>query len=115
MLFFAITMVVFALLFYTASLGAYVFSGKLYSLTVAGFGIGFACDVVGTMAMYSLATGPSWSLHGIIGWFAMVLMLALLIAMLIAYHEQGRTERRLRPFAICAWVVWVSSFFSALW
>ncbi|MEK7584108.1 MAG: hypothetical protein AAB490_02605 [Patescibacteria group bacterium] len=115
MLFFAITMVVLALVLYTASIWAYVISGRLYSLTLALFGIGFVCDVAGTIAMSSLRSGVSMSTHGIIAWFAMMLMLALLIAMLIAYHEQRRMESRVRWFAVSAWVLWVSSFFSALW
>ena|SRR3989338_6794136 len=113
MLFFAITMVVLALVCYTTAVWSYVISRHLHPWMVALFGTGFVFDVAGTAAMTSLRSGASMSTHGIIAWFAMALMLFLLFALSLAYYQRGRTEYRMRRFAVCAWALWTLSLFTA--
>lgn len=87
MLFFAVVMVVLALVLYTVAIWAHVISRKLHRWMVFLFAVAFLCDIAGTIAMSSLKSGFSWSLHGIIAWAALLLMAAMFVALLVAYYE----------------------------
>ncbi len=111
-----IVLVVLALAAYTIGVWSARRAGTLKIWHVPVLWAGLVCDTAGTTAMASLRGGSSLSLHGIIGYAAILLMAATtVIATIAAARRNGDKQRRSFPaFAVAAWAIWLMSFLTGL-
>lgn len=114
MLFFAIAMVIVALVLYSVAVLSHVFIRRLEWWMVEVFTAGFVCDVAGTAVMWRFQSPGAPSLHVVIGRLAFVGMAATLVAFLVAFKKQGRIEVFVWVYARYSWALWVISFITAL-
>ena len=105
----AITFITMALVFYTVGVFAEKKHGKLLPWHVVVFWLGLICDTTGTTLMSKIA-GDSFkfSLHGITGLLAIILMIFHAVwATIIIFKKDEHSKEVFHKFSIVVWAIWL--------
>jgi len=113
----SITLITFALLFYSLGVWAERLARYLKGWHVVAFWIGFAFDVSGTLAMSRLATEPFnlLAMHTLTGQIAIWLMLAHAIwasQVVLKGSEKARTG--FHRYSLFVWLIWLIPYFGGM-
>ena len=109
----AVVFIVSAFVCYTVAIWSERFVGKLRSWMIWVFEAGFACDLIGTSAMFLRATNRfSLNTHTFFGYLALIIMLLHLIWAILAASKGGRYQEYFTRFSRLAWFVWLIAFVS---
>lgn len=105
----AIIAITLALIFYTIGVFSERHSGTLKKIHVILFFIGLIFDTTGTTIMSSISTSKSlFTLHGITGALAIILMLFHAIWAVITYKKNDPNKlKNFHKFSIIVWVIWL--------
>lgn len=76
------------------------------------FGLGFACDLVGTSSMVIKARSLDLNFHGACGYAALVIMGLHFLWALIAIIKHGQAQKLFSRYSVYAWFVWLGAFIS---
>jgi uncharacterized repeat protein (TIGR03987 family) len=82
------------------------------------FWIGFAFDVIGTLAMHFISTKPFNILepHTLTGQIALWLMLAhALWAATVIRKKKETLRRNFHRYSLFVWLVWLIPYFGGMW
>lgn len=111
----AIILVVLALIIYTVAVWSVKKAGVLKKWHVPVFWAGFVCDFSGTALMAALRGGPSLSLHGMVGYPALLVMAFTSIAATLALRaDKEKARARFPALGLVAWVIWLASFLTGM-
>lgn len=108
-LIFAIITITLALVFYTIGVFSERKSGTLKRFHVIIFWIGLIFDTTGTTIMSFMSEESSlFSLHGITGLLAIVLMLFHAVwATFVYVRKNEEKQRNFHKFSILVWLIWL--------
>ncbi len=111
-LIFAIITITLALIFYSIGVWAEKLQKTLKGWHVAFFLLGLVCDTLGTNAMSQIAGGFSFTLHGVTGFVALVLMFihALWAVMVLAKNDEIQ-KAKFHKFSLIVWLIWLIPYF----
>ena len=104
-----------ALLFYSIGVWSERYAGRLKPWHLAFFWLGLACDTLGTGMMFEMAGGMAFTIHGITGVLAILLMLihAAWATMVLVWKDE-RMIRSFHRFSLAVWLIWLVPFFSPM-
>ncbi|MCQ4636989.1 HsmA family protein [Anaerovorax odorimutans] len=116
LLIWAIICMTLALTFYTIGVFAERKMGTLLKWHCAVFWLGFLCDSTGTTIMGQLSGNTfSFSLHGITGLIALLLMAFHAIwATVILIKRDDQAKKTFHKFSIVVWSVWLIPYIVGL-
>jgi len=114
-LIFAIITITLALVFYTVGVFGERKRKGLHKKHVIIFWLGLACDSIGTFTMRQIAnvgissnSNRNLNIHGITGFFAIVLMLFHAVwATWVLYKNDESKKETFHQFSLIVWVVWL--------
>ncbi len=114
MLLYAVITINLAFVFYSIGVWSEKFQGTLKNWHVVVFWIGFIFDTLGTSLMSKLTEGSfNINLHGLSGFFAIVLMLIHAIwASYVTYKRKEKSLKNFHKFSIIVWLIWLIPFLS---
>lgn len=114
MLFYAITTITSALIFYTIGVWSEKIQGELKKWHLILFWIGLLFDTTGTTLMSKIAKGGfQFNFHGITGLLAIVLMLFHAIwATVVLFKGNSDAKANFHKFSIMVWLIWLIPFIS---
>ena len=112
----AIVTITLALIFYTIGVFSERKSGTLNKFHVIIFWIGLLFDTTGTTIMSTIANGGSlFSLHGITGALAIVLMLFHAVwATIVFVKKDTQKLQNFHKFSIVVWLIWLVPYIIGL-
>ncbi|WP_066895438.1 HsmA family protein [Clostridium nigeriense] len=112
----AIVTITLALIFYTIGVFSERKSGTLNKFHVIIFWIGLLFDTTGTTIMSTIAEGASlFSLHGITGALAIVLMLFHAVwATIVFVKKDTKKLQNFHKFSIVVWLIWLVPYIIGL-
>ena len=115
MLIAAIITINLALVFYSIGVWGERLSRRLAPWHLAFFWLGFICDTVGTTLMTRMAGEFTFSIHGITGVVAIVLMAIHAVwATVVLIRKDEVWITRFHRFSIVVWVVWLVPYIIGL-
>lgn len=104
-----------ALVFYSIGVWSERFAGELRAWHLAFFWLGLVCDTWGTGMMFELAGGMQFSLHGLSGLLAIVLMLIHATwASAVLVRRDETWIHRFHRFSVAVWAIWLIPYFSPM-
>ena len=102
-----------ALLFYTIGVWAERLSGRLKGWHLAFFWLGIVCDTWGTGAMFEMAGGMTFDIHGLSGLLAILLMFIHAVwASWVLWKKDERLIVSFHRFSVAVWLIWLIPYFS---
>lgn len=111
MLLFAVIAMISALIFYSIGVWGEKISGRLTSVNVFFFWIGFSFDTTGTTLMGIISGSFKADVHGITGLLAIILMFVhALWATAVLVRKQENMIRKFHKFSIVVWFFWLIPF-----
>jgi uncharacterized repeat protein (TIGR03987 family) len=114
MLMYALISMILALLFYTTGVWSEKIQGELKKWHLPFFYMGLIFDTFGTTLMSeTTSTGIEFNFHGIVGLFAIFLMLLhALWATRVLIKNDKKARVTFHKFSIIVWLIWLISFIS---
>ena len=107
------SIITLALVFYSIGVWAERISGKLKWWHWAFFILGLICDTLGTGAMFELAGGMTFDVHGLTGLLAIVLMLIHAVwAFIVLIKKDEKAIQSFHKFSLLVWCIWLIPYFS---
>jgi uncharacterized repeat protein (TIGR03987 family) len=107
------SIITFALVFYSIGVWAERISGKLKWWHWAFFILGLICDTLGTGAMFELAGGMTFDIHGLTGLLAIMLMLIHAVwAFIVLIKKDEKAIQSFHKFSLLVWFIWLIPYFS---
>lgn len=107
------SIITLALVFYSIGVWAERISGKLKWWHWVFFVLGLICDTLGTGAMFELAGGMTFDVHGLTGLLAIVLMLIHAVwALIVLIKKDEKAIRSFHKFSLLVWCIWLIPYFS---
>ncbi|MBK5240438.1 HsmA family protein [Clostridium sp.] len=112
MLVFSIILINLAFIIYTISILNEFKRRTLLTWHTIMFCVGFIFDMASTIIMYNLAGSKTTiSLHGMLGYLALVIMLINVIGSVIILNKKSKNLlTQFYKFSLFAWIIWVISF-----
>lgn len=114
----AIVIITLALIFYSVGVWSERIQRNLKGWHVIAFGLGLACDFVGTAFMAELVrlTGQDNRLHAVTGSIAVFLM-AIHAAWAAWTFKKGsaKAKRNFSKFSVFVWCVWLIPYFVGMY
>ena len=102
-----------ALLFYTVGVWAEKIKGRLKFWHLILFLAGLLFDTIGTGIMFSISDGISFSIHGIAGLAAIILMIIHAIwAIFVLLKKDESVIIKFHRFSIAVWLIWLIPYLS---
>jgi uncharacterized repeat protein (TIGR03987 family) len=104
-----------ALVFYSIGVWSERSAGELKRWHLVFFWLGFVCDTWGTGMMFESVGGMQFSLHGVSGLLAIVLMLIHAVwATIVLVRRDERWIHTFHRFSVAVWVIWLIPYFSPM-
>jgi uncharacterized repeat protein (TIGR03987 family) len=104
----SIILITLALVFYTIGVWSERLAGRLKPWHLAFFWAGFVCDTAGTGLMMEMSGGDLFSIHGLTGVLAILLMLIHAIwASLVLARKDEKAILNFHKFSLFVWLVWL--------
>jgi uncharacterized repeat protein (TIGR03987 family) len=104
-----------ALVFYTVGVWSERFAGKLKAWHLVFFWLGIIADTWGTGLMFKMSGGMNFSIHGISGLVAIVLMFVHAVwATRVIVRENEKMIYRFHRFSVFVWCIWLIPYFSPM-
>ncbi len=114
-LLFAIVCMILALTCYSIGVWAEKLSGKLKRWHLVFFWGGLAADTSGTTLMSMISGAFTFSIHGVTGTAAILLMIIHAIwATIVLIRKKERASLNFHKFSIFVWSVWLIPFLTGL-
>jgi uncharacterized repeat protein (TIGR03987 family) len=110
-----LTIITFALVFYTIGVWSERFQGRLKAWHLIFFWLGLVCDTWGTGLMLEMAGGLTFDIHGITGVIAILLMLIHAVwATIVLVRKDERWIKDFHKFSIVVWLIWLIPYSSPM-
>lgn len=104
-----------ALIFYTIGVWAERIQGRLKLWHLILFIFGLICDTWGTGIMFRFSEGMLFSLHGITGLLAIILMfIHAAWALIVLIKKDENMISKFHRFSIFVWIVWLIPYLSPM-
>jgi uncharacterized repeat protein (TIGR03987 family) len=104
----SIILITLALVFYTIGVWSERLAGRLKAWHLAFFWAGFVCDTTGTGLMMEMSGGDLFSIHGLTGVLAILLMLVHAVwASLVLARKDEKAILNFHKFSLFVWLVWL--------
>jgi uncharacterized repeat protein (TIGR03987 family) len=104
-----------ALVFYSIGVWSERFQGKLKPWHLVFFWFGLVCDTWGTGLMIELAGGLGWSIHGVTGVTAIVLMMIHAVwATAVLVRKDENAIHSFHRFSLFVWFIWLIPYCSPM-
>lgn len=104
-----------ALVFYSVGVWGERFQGELKKWHLGLFILGLICDTWGTGMMFEFVGGMSFSVHGISGLIAIILMFVhALWAFFVLRKGDEKALKGFHKFSVLVWVMWLIPYFSPM-
>ena len=108
-------LITLALVAYTVGVWGERLAGRLLARHLAFFWAGLASDTSGTGIMFEMAKGGAWSLHGLTGLAAIVLMLIhALWATVVLVRNEEKAIVNFHRFSVVVWAIWLIPYSTGL-
>ncbi|WP_298615724.1 HsmA family protein [uncultured Odoribacter sp.] len=114
----AIVIISMALVFYSIGVWSERIQGRLKGWHVVTFGLGLACDFIGTSFMARLVrlTGHDDKLHAIMGIIAIILMsIHAIWAFWTFWKGSANAKHNFSRFSIFVWCIWLIPYFIGMY
>ncbi len=104
-----------ALVFYTVGVWSERIAGKLKTWHLVFFWTGIIADTWGTGLMFKMAGGMNFSIHGISGLVAIILMLIHAVwATIVIVRKNEKMIYSFHQFSVMVWFIWLIPYFSPM-
>ncbi len=104
-----------ALVFYTIGVWSERVSGRLKVWHTVFFWLGIICDTWGTGAMFEMAGGMTFDVHGVSGVLAIVLMFIHAVwATVVLVRKDEHMIANFHRFSVAVWFIWLIPYFSPM-
>lgn len=104
-----------ALVFYSIGVWSERLQGKLKPWHLVFFWFGLVCDTWGTGMMIDLAGGLKWSIHGVTGVTAILLMMIHAVwASLVLVKRNEDAIINFHKFSLLVWFIWLIPYFGPM-
>ena len=102
-----------ALVFYSIGVWSERIAGRLRPWHLAFFVLGLICDTWGTGLMFEYVGGMAFSIHGITGMIAILIMLVHAIwAFVVLIRKNETAIQNFHKFSVIAWLIWLIPYLS---
>ena len=110
-----IVIITSALVFYSIGVWSERIAGVLKPWHLVFFWLGLVCDTWGTGQMFEMVGGMQFSVHGVSGLLAIVLMLihAVWATAVLVRHDE-RWIHSFHRFSVFVWLIWLVPYFSPM-
>jgi uncharacterized repeat protein (TIGR03987 family) len=104
----SVILITLALIFYSIGVWSERLSGRLKPWHLAFFWAGFVCDTTGTGIMMEMSNANIFTVHGLTGLAAIVLMLIHAVwASVVLARKDEKMIVNFHKFSIVVWVIWL--------
>ncbi len=104
-----------ALIFYSIGVWSERFSGRLKVWHTVFIWLGIICDTWGTSAMFEMAGGLTFDMHGLSGVLAIVLMFIHAIwATVVLLRKDEKMIANFHRFSVTVWFIWLIPYLSPM-
>ena len=104
-----------ALVFYSIGVWSERIAGRLRPWHLAFFVLGLICDTWGTGLMFEYVGGMAFSIHGITGLIAILIMLVHAIwAFVVLIRKNEAAIQNFHKFSVIAWFIWLIPYLSPI-
>ncbi len=111
----ATVIITLALVFYSIGVWSERLAGVLKMWHLVFFWLGLVCDTWGTGLMFEMAGGMTFSLHGVTGLIAIVLMFVHAVwATVVLVRKDERWLYSFHRFSVVVWGIWLIPYFSPM-
>lgn len=108
----AVIFITLALIFYTIGVWSERIQGRLKPWHLALFYFGLICDALGTSFMSKISDSSLFTLHGITGLLAIVLMFIHAVwATVVLSKKDEQKIIQFHKFSIIVWIIWLIPYF----
>ena len=109
----SVILITLALVFYTIGVWSERWQGRLKGWHLVFFWAGLVCDASGTGLMFDMADADLFSIHGLTGLLAIVLMFVHAVwASLVLYRKDERAITNFHRFSVVVWLIWLVPYFN---
>ena len=111
----ATSVITLALIFYSIGVWSERLAGRLKAWHLVFFWLGLAFDTWGTSAMFEMAGGMTFDVHGVTGLIAILLMLVHAVwATIVLARRNERWITSFHRFSVAVWAIWLVPYFSPM-
>ena len=109
----SVILITLALVFYSIGVWSERLAGRLKSWHLAFFWLGLICDTTGTGIMFEMADAQPFSVHGLTGIIAIVLMFIHAVwASVVLARKDERLIVNFHKFSVVVWLIWLIPYFN---
>jgi len=109
----SVVLITLALVFYSIGVWSERLAGRLKSWHLAFFWLGLICDTTGTGIMFEMADAQPFSVHGLTGILAIVLMFIHAVwASVVLARKDERLIVNFHKFSVVVWLIWLIPYFN---
>jgi len=104
----SVILITLALVFYSIGVWSERISGRLKGWHLAFFWAGLICDTTGTGIMMEMSDANIFSVHGLTGAAAILLMLIHAVwASIVLWRKDEQAILNFHKFSVLVWVIWL--------
>jgi len=104
----SVILITLALVFYSIGVWSERLQGRLKGWHLAFFWAGFVCDTSGTGIMIEMSGAEMFSIHGLTGLVAILLMFIHAVwASVVLIRKDEQAIRNFHKFSLVVWVIWL--------
>jgi len=104
----SVILITLALVFYSIGVWSERLQGRLKGWHLAFFWAGFVCDTSGTGLMIEMSGAEMFSIHGLTGLVAILLMFIHAVwASVVLIRKDEQAIRNFHKFSLVVWVIWL--------
>ena len=109
----SVVLITLALVFYSIGVWSERLAGRLKGWHLAFFRLGLICDTTGTGIMFEMADAQPFSVHGLTGLAAIVLMFIHAVwASVVLARKDERLIVNFHKFSVVVWLIWLIPYFN---
>jgi uncharacterized repeat protein (TIGR03987 family) len=109
----SVVLITLALVFYSIGVWSEHLAGRLKGWHLVFFWLGLICDTTGTGLMFEMANAQPFSVHGLTGIVAIVLMFIHAVwASVVLARKDERLIVNFHKFSIVVWLIWLIPYFN---
>lgn len=109
----SVILITLALVFYSIGVWSERLAGRLKGWHLAFFWSGLLCDTSGTGIMFEMADAQPFSVHGLTGIAAILLMFIHAVwATLVLLRKDERAILNFHKFSVVVWLIWLIPYFN---
>lgn len=104
----SVILITLALVFYSIGVWSERLQGRLKGWHLAFFWAGFVCDTSGTGIMIEMSGAEMFSIHGLTGLVAILLMFIHAVwATVVLIRKDEQAIQNFHKFSLVVWVIWL--------